>query len=330
MPTLNPSSSTNLNFRTCITQSYPEQISTNTNNINKNTMDFAAILASEISKKRKDTPNIATATADVPPAKKYLKRSELEAQRQAEYQRKQQELNAQRTAKSEEKLRQEAHAAARREESREKQQRLADERRAKREEDEKQKLIEAEKKKKIDGNGKDGGDLDKEEREMTDGEAIAKLREMGYPARLFGESTVGRLKRCRRIMATREAKEMEKEIDLAPLLNEEEMRIDLEKIKMEPELVYRQLDSWFRLVMLEWRKALDERPLAVKESFLGKKAADAMLQADEYMKPLFKHFRQRDLRPNVFEKVCEIVVEAQQRRYVKANDVYLKLSIGNA
>jgi len=48
------------------------------------------------------------------------------------------------------------------------------------------------------------------------------------------------------------------------------------------------------------------------------------------MKPLFRHFKQKDLRPNVFEKVCEIVVEAQKRRYVRANDVYLKLSIGNA
>jgi len=292
-------------------------------------MDFASILSSEISKKRKETPSTTTSgaaggaaggAADAPP-KKYLKRSELEAQRQAEYEHNQRKLSAQRAQRAAEKRAAEAAAAQRREEAKEKQRKLAEERR-KREE---ALRGPSELSNDLEGNQEDaaGGE------DMTDAEAIAKLRELSHPARLFGESTVGRIKRCKRLVAAYEAS-LDPLDSPAPLISEEEMRLDPDNVKKDPELVYRQLDAWFRLVIREWRKALDERPLSVKESFQGKKAADAMLQAEEYMKPLFRHFKQKDLRPNVFEKVCEIVVEAQKRRYVRANDVYLKLSIGNA
>jgi len=283
-------------------------------------MDFASILASEISKKRKEIPasssSSSSATPDAPP-KKYLKRGELEAQLKAEYLRQQRELTEQRAKRAEELNREQEAAARRREEAREKQRQLAEERR--RREDKSGVSASPEK----NDDGANGG-----EPEMTDGQVVAKLRELGEPARLFGESAAGRMKRCRRIVAALAAAWENDEP--AALLEEKEMQLDPTNVKSDPDLVYRQLDAWFKLVMREWKKALDERPMSVKESYLGKKAADAMKQADEYMKPLFKHFRQKDLRPNVYEKVCEIVIEAQNRRYVKANDVYLKLSIGNA
>jgi len=276
-------------------------------------MDFASILASEISKKRKEIPtSSSSSTPDAP--KKYLKRGELEAQLKAEYLHQQHELTEQRAKRAEELSHEQEAAARRREEAREKQRQLAEERR--RREEKSGASASPEK-------NADGG-----EPEITDDQAMAKLRELGEPARLFGESATGRVKRCRRIVAALVAA---REDDApAALLEEEEMQLDPTNVKNDPDLVYRQLDAWFKLVMREWKKALDERPMSVKESYQGKKAADAMKQADEYMKPLFKHFRQKDLRPNVYEKVCEIVIEAQNRRYVKANDVYLKLSIGNA
>ncbi|KAA8910102.1 Prp18 domain-containing protein [Sphaerosporella brunnea] len=285
-------------------------------------MDFASILSSEITKKRKEAPSTSITTpAEAPaPAKKYLKRSELEAQRQAEYAARQQELAEQRAQKAAEKRRAEEEAARKREEAREKQRRLAEERRLREEE------LGGKKKDDDEGNREEGAGA---QEEMTDEEAIAKLRELGQPAKLFGESTAGRVKRCKRAIAAREAAIDPLDSPL-PLISEEEMRVDIANVNKDPELVYRQLDAWFRLVMKEWKTALDERPMAVKESFQGRKAADAMQQAEEYMKPLFRHFKHRDLKANVFEKVCEIVVEAQARRYVKANDVYLKLSIGNA
>lgn len=277
-------------------------------------MDFASILSSEIKKKRATTP---PAASDAPP-KKYLKRSEIEAQRQAAYQESQRALAAARAAREAEKRASEALAAQKREEAKATQERLAAERRQREE------AARGPVEKHDSADAEPAG-----EAEMSDEAAIAKLRELGHPARLFGESVVGRVKRCKRLVAAYEAS-LDPLDAPPPLVDEEEMKLDPGMVASQPELVYRQLDAWFRLVLREWRRALDERPVAVKESFQGKKAEDAMRQAGEYMKPLFRHFKQRDLRPNVYEKVCEIVVEAQKRRYVKANDVYLKLSIGNA
>ncbi|KAF8470153.1 Prp18 domain-containing protein [Kalaharituber pfeilii] len=106
-----------------------------------------------------------------------------------------------------------------------------------------------------------------------------------------------------------------------PPLTEEEMQISLSDIA---------LDSWFRLVLREWDIALASRPLSVKQSYQGKMATTAYMQASQYMAPFFKHLEKRDLHPDIFPKVIEIVHHAQHRRYVTANDVYLKLSIGNA
>lgn len=320
-------------------------------------MDFAAILSAEISKKRKTAPKTATATtttatrtntstdtadAGVRP-KKYVKRSEVEAQRQAEYERRQHELAEQRAQRAAEKRAEEAAVAQQREEARERQRKLAEERRqrqtlgaatggeAKATSDNTSAAVAAAAAA-SGGGGGGGAGAGGDGQDMTEAEAVEKLRAMGQPARLFGESATGRIKRCRRLAAARgAAAAVPGEGDVsAGAMTEAEMRVELADVSRDPARVYRQLDAWFRLVLREWRCALDERPLAVKESFLGRKAAEAMAQADAYMQPLFRHFRLNDLRPIVFEKVCEIVVEAQRRRYVKANDVYLKLSIGNA
>jgi pre-mRNA-splicing factor 18 len=48
------------------------------------------------------------------------------------------------------------------------------------------------------------------------------------------------------------------------------------------------------------------------------------------MRPLFKKLEKFDLADSILEPVVEIVLAAQERRYVDANDGYLRLSIGNA
>ncbi|KAL7267770.1 hypothetical protein RUND412_009628 [Rhizina undulata] len=274
-------------------------------------MDFASILSAEISKKRKSplpTDAPTTESTDAKP-KKYLKRSELEEVRRAAYEAEQERLAADRAQKAAEKAAAAEAEAQRRAATKEKQARLAEERRKR--EEEKRAAAEGEKM-----------DVDAEE-EVLDAEVIARLRALEQPARLFGESAVGRLKRLRRVESSKEREEEK-------VLSEEEMVLDLADVGKDDAKVYRQLDAWFRLVLAEWDKALEERPIAVKESFQGKAAKNAMVQAKEYMKPLFRHFKNRDLHSEVFGKVCEIVAEAQRRRYVKANDVYLRLSIGNA
>lgn len=94
--------------------------------------------------------------------------------------------------------------------------------------------------------------------------------------------------------------------------------------------LFRQLASYFTMVLKEWEVALAQRPESVKQSFQGKAAYNAMVQSRENMRPLFKKFEKGELEDGILEPVVEIVKAAQERRYVDANDGYLTLSIGKA
>lgn len=83
-------------------------------------------------------------------------------------------------------------------------------------------------------------------------------------------------------------------------------------------------------MLTEWAVALAQRDDKVKESFQGKAAEMAMRQSRENMRPLFRRFERGDVEEGILEPVVEIVRAAQERRYVDANDGYLRLSIGKA
>ncbi|KAJ3018701.1 hypothetical protein NUW54_g269 [Trametes sanguinea] len=68
----------------------------------------------------------------------------------------------------------------------------------------------------------------------------------------------------------------------------------------------------------------------VKRTTQGKLAAATQRQSAEYLKPLFKLLRARNLPPDMLARIAEIVHYMQKRQYQKANDSYLRLSIGNA
>ena len=176
----------------------------------------------------------------------------------------------------------------------------------------------------------DGGEED-----ISDDELISKLRGLGEPARLFGESHEARLRRYRRLL--RKSKE-QKQLSKGPipttleLVPEAEMKVP-KKLPKEPEarkFIYRQLASFFTMVLEEWEIMLDKRDLAVKESRQGRQAYTAMVQARESMKPLFALFERGDVEEAILEGIVEIVHCAQERRYVDASDAYLRLSIGKA
>jgi pre-mRNA-splicing factor 18 len=84
------------------------------------------------------------------------------------------------------------------------------------------------------------------------------------------------------------------------------------------------------MVLKEWDNTLARRSEDVKTSYQGKQAYAAMVQARENMRPLFKKLEKGDLESSILEPVVEIVHAAQERRYVDANDGYLRLSIGKA
>lgn len=299
-------------------------------------MDFASLMSAQIAKAKPQTP-------PTDPSKKYLKRSEIEAQRQAAYIAEQKALEAARIEKLEKKRKLEDEEAERNREREEKRRRLAEESRRLREEEEereerarRKRLGLPELPSKSEEGSKEGTPLPEGEEDIQEEELVAKLRELGEPARLFGEGHRLRLRRYRRLTG--------REGTPAPVLSdgpipttlqlvpEEQMKVEA-KVPKDTEgrkFLFRQLASYFTMVLKEWEIALAQRPESVKTSFQGKAAYNAMVQARENMRPLFKKLEKGELEDGILEPVVEIVKAAQERRYVDANDGYLRLSIGKA
>ncbi|KAF8339721.1 Prp18 domain-containing protein [Cantharellus anzutake] len=110
----------------------------------------------------------------------------------------------------------------------------------------------------------------------------------------------------------------------------EEQMIDLELIKTDPDKLYPLIYYAIKRKLKEWEQYMAERPDDIKHSVQGKRAAATQVQSGEYLKPLFKQLRQRNLPADVLARLTEIMHYMQTRQYQKANDSYLRLSIGNA
>ncbi|KAJ5157956.1 Prp18 [Penicillium coprophilum] len=286
-------------------------------------MDFAALMSKEISKAKgsdaskpsKDPEKGSPAV----PTKKYLRRGDVEAARIEAYNQEQERIAREREERMAKKRKLEDEEADRNREREEKKQRLAEESKMRREEEERAKERERRRR------------LDIEEEEL-----IAKLREMNAPIQLFGEDYRARLRRYRRLV--QRAAIPKKKVTDGPIPTTLEpvpggQMIIPAKIPRDQEnrlFLFRQLGSYFNMVLSEWEMALAKRDVSVRESFQGKQAYNAMIQSRENMTPLFRLFEKADLEDGLLEPIVEIVHKAQQRRYVDANDAYLRVSIGKA
>ncbi|GAA5838512.1 hypothetical protein JCM11251_003412 [Rhodosporidiobolus azoricus] len=129
------------------------------------------------------------------------------------------------------------------------------------------------------------------------------------------------------------AKKTKLDADVAnkePNPKDEEVIVDLSLVKSNPHKVYPQIYHAFKRVLKEWELSLAARPESVRRSTQGKLAAATHATSAEYLKPLFKQLRKRDLQADVLSNLAEIAHHMQTREYLRANDAYLRLSIGNA
>ncbi|KAG8940234.1 mRNA splicing protein prp18 [Tulasnella sp. 424] len=215
---------------------------------------------------------------------------------------------------------------------------------------------------------------------ISNEEAIRRLRAKGQPIRLFGESDKDRRLRLRALElieendATKEgggglnefkralagmedgidAKEIErrmfagtdapgsradtpgsdpdaggKKADKTSKPKIQEV-LDLSLVQRDPNALYPIIYRVLKDVLAEWAEAMDQRPDSVKRSAQGKQAAATQVISADNLKPLFKMLRQRNLPADVLPKLAEIVHHMQKRQYQRANNAYLRLSIGNA
>ncbi|WWC73020.1 uncharacterized protein I206_106985 [Kwoniella pini CBS 10737] len=106
--------------------------------------------------------------------------------------------------------------------------------------------------------------------------------------------------------------------------------LDLSLVKSDPNKLYPLIYYALKNVIKEWEEYMDLRPEEIRRSTQGRMAAATQVQSAQNLKPLFKSLRARDLPPDVLRLLAELVHHMQSRSYLKANDAYLRLSIGNA
>jgi len=301
--------------------------------------------------KAKGTPTTSssnTTSNSTKPATKYLSKREAEEARKAAYHTEQKRLEEERAAKAVAKRKREEEAAEEAKAREEKRQRLAEEMRqrqkAKEEEEERARrrrlglpevppTVGSDDGAKSDAAGESGNEDDEGSggQDMPEEELLGKLRQLGEPAVLFGESHASRLRRYRRVTSGAAANWGPIATSLNPV-EEKDMEVPgtvpPPSDKKARRYLFRQLVSYFNMVLREWEIALAKEDNA--STHAGQVARSAMLSSKETMRPLFRKFEQGDLDESILEAIVEIVKAAQERRYVDANDGYLRLSIGKA
>ncbi|KAL3896186.1 MAG: hypothetical protein SGCHY_004235 [Lobulomycetales sp.] len=101
-------------------------------------------------------------------------------------------------------------------------------------------------------------------------------------------------------------------------------------LEKDPSKVRRLLPIYLNRVIREWAVTLEKRPIEERETARGKITTSNQKMCGEYLKPFYKQLRKDSVSPDVLLRVTEICDFMQQREYQKANDAYIKLSIGNA
>lgn len=241
-------------------------------------MDFAALMNKELSKAK---------PADE--GKKYLKRSEVEAERRAAYLAEQKAAEAEREAKAAAKRRRDEAAAADSAAREEKRRRLAEDSRRQREAREADEergrrkrlglpeLVKAPSDEAEAGAGGGGGGDD-----IADEELVARLRARGHAARLFGESHAARLRRYRKATTVMTGGPIPTTLELVA---EKDMRVDgaVPKDREGRRWLFRQLASYFSMVLTAYERAMEGEKSGTAAS---KTAYQTMVQTRENMKPV--------------------------------------------
>jgi pre-mRNA-splicing factor 18 len=245
-------------------------------------MDFAALMNKELAKSK--------GSDDSSTSKKYLKRSEIEEQRKAAYEAEQKALEEQRQAKAAAKRKLEDDAAAEKAVREEKRRKLAEESRKRAEDEEWEKeqarrkrlgLPELERKT---GDEADG-EIPEGMEDIPEEELVEKLRAIGHPAALFGESHAAKLRRYRKLTTVMSTGPIPTTLQL---VDEKEMKVD-GKTPQDKEgrlWVFRQLASYFTMVLTAYQNAMDAEK---QDTSASKQAYSTMVQTRESMKPVSQH-----------------------------------------
>lgn len=240
-------------------------------------MDFAALMAKEISKSKAQPPKTA---AEPAPTKKFMKRSDVEAERQATYLAEQRAIEAARESKRAEKRKREDDEADANRAREEKRRKLAEESRIRREIREAEEDRARRKRLGLPELVKASSE-EVEVDDIGDEVLVERLREMGQPVTLFGESHRLRLRRYRKLGVVMTKSVIPTSLEL---VEEKEMKVEaVPKDEEGRKFLFRQLASYFTMVLTEWEEALVQEK---RDTFASKAAYNAMVSSKENMTPV--------------------------------------------
>lgn len=240
-------------------------------------MDFAALMNKEISKAKAPA---APATSTPEPSKKYMKRADVETERREAYLAEQRALEAEQEAKFLQKRKREDDQAEANRAREVKRAKLAEESRLRREEREAEEDKARRKRLGLPELVKETSE-EVEVDDIKDEELTEKLREMGHPVTLFGESHKQRSRRYRKLGIVMTTGPIPTSL---VLVDEKDMKVDtVPKGEEERKFLFRQLASYFTMIVKEWETALE---IEKRDTFASKAAYNAMVQSKENMTPV--------------------------------------------
>lgn len=88
--------------------------------------------------------------------------------------------------------------------------------------------------------------------------------------------------------------------------------------------------KFLKFLLELWGKKLNDRSEHEKRSTQGKIATTIYTQTQNYLKPLFKTLAKETVADDILKHLVVIIKYVLERNYVKANDAYLQMAIGNA
>ena len=122
--------------------------------------------------------------------------------------------------------------------------------------------------------------------------------------------------------------DMEKIMQLAQSLTEGKMGPNRPAVQAKKDAEV--LHTFLKYLLELWGKKLNARKEEEKTSMRGKIASATYTQTQSYLRPLFKQLKTGKITNDILRHLVIIVQHLLDREYVKANDAYLQMAIGNA
>jgi pre-mRNA-splicing factor 18 len=93
---------------------------------------------------------------------------------------------------------------------------------------------------------------------------------------------------------------------------------------------YKKIYKYFKELLRQWEYQLQQRPDDVQQSMAGQNETKTMQQCHDYIQPLFKQCKKRQVESGQVQNIVKIIDYCLEGEFVKAHDAYMDVAIGRA